>query len=68
MGFEKNLGTHPLGNVYPLIIVAVTLTPSITFSKHYDVLFCTVVSTIIVHVTKCCVVVTSSCTLSLEYP
>ena len=68
MGFEITLGMNTLGSVYPLIIPAGLLLYSTTFSNHDGVLFCTLVSTIMLHVTRCCVVVTSYFTLSPEFP
>ena len=66
--FESTLVIHSLGNVYELTIVAFPLLGSITFNNQDYVLFCTVVSNIMVYVTNFCVVVTSSCTSSLESP
>ena len=48
---------QPLGNVYTFIIVSVPLLSSITFSNQYDVLFFTLLSTSMVHLTRFFVVV-----------
>ena len=68
MDFDSTLGINTLGDFYQLIIVAVTLPSSITFSNQDNILFYILVSTIMVYVTRLCVVVTSSCNFSPDPP
>ena len=68
MDFESTLVMYPLGNFYQLIMVAVSMLSSITFSNQDNFLLFTVVPTSMLNVTRCFVVVSSSCTFYPESP
>ena len=66
--FGINIETQPLVNAYQLIMVVVPLLSIITFSNRDDILFYTLVPNSMVCVTRCCMFVSLSYTLSPVSP